>query len=339
MSPKIRTAKLAIAVALAALASIVTFSFAQQAPKHGPHFSFAHKRAAFKEENVVPEVVVSGVDSEGILSLIDEIWNPKFATSPHFHKIHAETFYIIAGKVEWNVGGETKVLGPGDCVHIPVYTAHSAKVVGESDLHTVMIYQPGGFEAQMDLEASLMPDQRKDPKIREQLTKMADVYPIVAGNALADAAQKPTKVTQYFSFAATRPTYKDDGTSDVALSSVDSGGRLNLQDEVWEPSLTVGPHFHKIHTETFYVISGRVEWTVGGETHILSSGDGVHIPANTVHSAKNLDGKPLHTLLLYQPFGYDSHLELQNSYSAEQLKDPAVRKTIRMLNDFNPVVK
>jgi hypothetical protein len=66
MSSKIRTAKPAIAVALAAaLASIMAFSFAQQAPKHGPHFSFAHKRAAFKEENVVPEVVVSGVDSEG----------------------------------------------------------------------------------------------------------------------------------------------------------------------------------------------------------------------------------------------------------------------------------
>jgi quercetin dioxygenase-like cupin family protein len=339
MIPRDRFGRLLIAGLLtAALAGMAVSGFAQQPKKPGQHFSLAHQRPTFKEENVTPEVIVSALDTEASLSAIDEVWNTKFTTTPHYHKIHAETFYIVSGKAEWTVGGETKVVGAGDCVHIPVYTVHSVKVVGDADLHTVMIYQPGGFEAQMDLEASLTPEQRKDPNISKLMMKLADVYEAKAGDPVADS-QKARNITKYFSFAATRPSYDDDGLSDVAVASIDGGGRIDLQDEKWNANFKVGPHFHKLHAELFYILDGRVEWTVGGETHEMSPGDAVYIPANTVHSAKSLDGKVLHTLLLYLPFGYDSHLEFMNSYTEEQLKDPAIKKMIRSLNDFNPADK
>jgi NIPSNAP/Cupin domain len=40
---------------------------------------------------------------------------------------------IVSGKVEWTIGGETRVVKGGDAVHIPPNTVHSVKVVGERE--------------------------------------------------------------------------------------------------------------------------------------------------------------------------------------------------------------
>jgi len=321
---------------MAALAAAISLpGQAAQPVKPAQHFSFSGQRPTFREEHVRPEVVVSGVDSEGGFSLIDEIWSPGFRTSAHYHKKHAETFYVVSGQVEWTVGGRTQVLKAGDLVHIPAYTVHSVRVVGNEDLRTLMVYQPGGFEEGMWLRESLTPEQLQDPRISRQLAIMQDVnIPDAIPDAQTAVATQPV---EYFSFAGRRPVYSDDGSSEVALSSRTSGGRLNVQDEVWNAGFAVEPHFHRTHAETFYVLEGRVAWTVGGETHVLSRNDAVHIPPNTVHSVKTLDDKPLHTLMFYNPSGYDDHLEGQALYSEKELQDPAVRKLLRRLHDFNPV--
>jgi len=331
-SSKHRNASLAHACLIAGLVLTVSLpAQAAQPVKPGHHFSFAGKRPTFKEALVKPEVVVSSVDSEGRFSLSEELWDPKFRVPAHYHKGHAETFYVVSGQVEWTVGGQTQKLGPGDLVHIPANTVHSVKVVGNEPMRTLMVSQPGGFEEHMWLQESLTPTQLKDPKIQKQLALLQDFHMPDAKSPL------PPQPVEYFSFAGKRPSYPDDGTSDVALSSTNSSGRLNIQDELWKVGFTAIPHFHKTHAETFYILDGRVEWTVGGETHVLSRGDAVHIPANTVHSVKALGDKPLHTLMFYHASGYDHHLEGQSLYSEKESQDPAVRKLLRQLSDFNPV--
>jgi mannose-6-phosphate isomerase-like protein (cupin superfamily) len=163
---------------------------------------------------------------------------------------------------------------------------------------------------------------------------------VLAGSAVPSYADAPkARVSQHFSFADKRPSFRQEGTtkSDVAVSSIDSEGLLTLQDEIWYPTFAVTPHFHKTHHETFYVVSGRVEWTVGGETHAMSAGDSVHIPANTVHSVKVLDGKNAHMLMIYSPGGYEEHMAREEAYTLEQLKDPKLRDQLRDQNDFHPV--
>lgn len=165
---------------------------------------------------------------------------------------------------------------------------------------------------------------------------------LLAGAALValmdpSFADIPVKPAQHFSFAGKRPSFRQEGTtkSDVAVSALDSEGRMTLQDEIWHSDFSVPPHFHKTHAETFYVVSGRVEWTVGGETHVLGTGDSVHIPPNTVHSVKVLDGKDAHMLMVYLPGGYEEHMAREEAYTVEQLKDPKIRDELRKLNDFN----
>lgn len=165
----------------------------------------------------------------------------------------------------------------------------------------------------------------------------AGVAAAYATTSLAD--NLPTRQAHHFSFAGKRPSFRQEGTtkSDVAVSAVNSGGWMTLQDEIWYPTFAVSPHWHKTHNETFYVVSGRVEWTVGGETHALSAGDSVYIPANTVHSVKVLDGKNAHMLMIYNPGGYEEHMAREEAYTLEQLKDTKIRDQLRELNDFHPV--
>lgn len=57
---------------------------------------------------------------------------------------------------------------------------------------------------------------------------------------------------------------------------------------VFQPHAMVPEHAHE-NEQITVVISGRLEFTMGDETRILRSGDGVCIPPNTIHSARILD--------------------------------------------------
>lgn len=141
----------------------------------------------------------------------------------------------------------------------------------------------------------------------------------------------------YFSFAGKRPTFVEDGVTnvEVVVPNDKSEGRYNIITAQWNADFQVQPHYHKHHSETFYVLDGEVEWTVGGETHILKKGDAVYIPPNTIHSIKVVGGKPIQNMMIYEPGGYEQQADFRMNYTAEELKDPEVKKRIRALGDFN----
>jgi quercetin dioxygenase-like cupin family protein len=50
-----------------------------------------------------------------------------------------------------------------------------------------------------------------------------------------------------------------------------------------------GPHFHKQHVDSFYVLEGELEVAVAGETVRAGAGELVHVAPGIVHSFKNAD--------------------------------------------------
>ena len=63
----------------------------------------------------------------------------------------------------------------------------------------------------------------------------------------------------------------------------------------------VKAHIHKTHTETLYVIEGRLALTIGGKTRDCGPGDVIFIPMNTVHAAKIADSGDLIALQVLTP--------------------------------------
>ncbi len=306
-----------------------------QPKKVAQHFSMAGKRPSFHEDNIEKiEVVVGGANSEGRLSLVESIWTPKFSVPSHYHTMHGETFYIISGKVEWTIGGQTRVVGPGDAVHIPSNTVHSVRVL--ETMHSLMFYQPGGYEDLVALEGFYTPEQKKDPKVREHIAVMTDFHPVSGPGATLPAAVagQANKGLPVFSMRGKRQTSKEPQVENIefVMTGADTEGRLSVIESDWLPGFTAPTHFHKKHTETFYVFSGKVEWTVNGETRVLGPGDAVHIPANTTHSVKVLE--KIHTLWISDPGGLEENLKDNEGYSAAERKDPRILERIQKAGDF-----
>ena len=62
-----------------------------------------------------------------------------------------------------------------------------------------------------------------------------------------------------------------------------------------------GPHFHKRHVDSFYVLEGELEFTVGGETVRAPAGTFVVAPIGVVHAFTNPGPGPARFLNLHAP--------------------------------------
>jgi quercetin dioxygenase-like cupin family protein len=93
----------------------------------------------FDEKTELDELKLSATQTDGRYTIQDELWHPGYIIKPHYHKVHAETFYLISGKFEWTIGGETRLMSAGDLVYIPPKTVHSVRVIGAEDAHVLFI--------------------------------------------------------------------------------------------------------------------------------------------------------------------------------------------------------
>jgi quercetin dioxygenase-like cupin family protein len=62
-----------------------------------------------------------------------------------------------------------------------------------------------------------------------------------------------------------------------------------------------GPHFHKRHVDSFYVLEGELEFYVGDETHRAGAGGFVAVPPGTVHAFTNPGPGPVRFLNVHAP--------------------------------------
>jgi quercetin dioxygenase-like cupin family protein len=62
-----------------------------------------------------------------------------------------------------------------------------------------------------------------------------------------------------------------------------------------------GPHFHKQHVDSFYVLEGELEVTVAGETMRVRAGELIHAPPHVVHSFENASDEPVRFLNVHAP--------------------------------------
>jgi len=71
-----------------------------------------------------------------------------------------------------------------------------------------------------------------------------------------------------------------------------------------QPGGGVSPHFHKGHSDSFYVLEGEVEFHVGDEAVVGRAGSYVLAPPGVVHWFRNESGEPAKVLNLHTPGGF-----------------------------------
>jgi len=92
-------------------------------------------------------VKVSAQDTGGAYTLMEDNLKATFQLGLHLHRQHAETFYILEGRIDFYVDGDWMTAEPGACLHVPPGIEHACTLArGETGGRMLMIYQPSGFD-------------------------------------------------------------------------------------------------------------------------------------------------------------------------------------------------
>ncbi len=87
-----------------------------------------------------------------------------------------------------------------------------------------------------------------------------------------------------------RLRFLGDSTMRVKLDGA-TDGAIAFYEYVSEPGVTGPPqHIHHAHDETFYVVDGTYEFTIGHDCVVLSPGAFLFVPRGTPHTFRNAGG-------------------------------------------------
>lgn len=89
----------------------------------------------------------------------------------------------------------------------------------------------------------------------------------------------------------------------IKLTATDTNGALGVIEASVPPGGGPVAHTHANEEETFYLLSGELEFLHGNETFIAGPGDLVFVPRRIRHRFKNIGLHPAKMLFLYTPGG------------------------------------
>jgi quercetin dioxygenase-like cupin family protein len=72
---------------------------------------------------------------------------------------------------------------------------------------------------------------------------------------------------------------------------------------------STGTHVHRVQEETFYVLEGECEWTIGGEVIRAKPGAYVFVPPGVPHNIANAGDRPARMIMTVSPPGHEHYFE------------------------------
>jgi quercetin dioxygenase-like cupin family protein len=88
------------------------------------------------------------------LSLLEFTVEPGGAVDLHLHKRQSDSFYVLEGELELQVGERVVVAPAGSYVLAPPHVVHRFRNAGDSPARVLNLHTPGGFvEYRRELEA------------------------------------------------------------------------------------------------------------------------------------------------------------------------------------------
>jgi mannose-6-phosphate isomerase-like protein (cupin superfamily) len=89
---------------------------------------------------------------------------------------------------------------------------------------------------------------------------------------------------------------------------------LEALEACFGPGFAVQPHKHDDHVDSFYILEGEAEFTLGKEIVRAAAGTWIAVPVGTIHSFRNSGGRDLRILNIHAPnSGFIQRLRSQPS--------------------------
>src|SRR5215211_3336295 len=180
---------------------------------------------------------------------------------PHYHRRHADSFYVLEGELAVLVHDAEVLVGPGGCICAPPGVVHgfrSTRTARFLNFHT----PDGGFAE------NLRARDRGEPGGFDSIDAEPGIG-LPASNAIVLQAGEGERLESEHRVMTIKI-----GREELAL----------LEFEI-EPGFEgPDPHTHDDHVDSFYVLDGEAEFLVEGEQLLLGPGSFVAAPPGVEHT-------------------------------------------------------
>jgi mannose-6-phosphate isomerase-like protein (cupin superfamily) len=107
---------------------------------------------------------VRAAQTDGQYSLF-EAWTAHGGGVPlHYHTLDEESFYVVEGSYEFQVGDDILKASRGECLHVPRPLPHAFRDTGEQPGKLLIVISPGGYhEAYFEEAWEAITDLRNVP--------------------------------------------------------------------------------------------------------------------------------------------------------------------------------
>jgi quercetin dioxygenase-like cupin family protein len=198
--------------------------------------------------------------------------------TPHFHRLHVDSFYVLEGGLAVLVDDEEKLLSPGAFACAPQEVVHGFR--STSRARFLNFHTPGGGFAE-----NLRARDRGEP----------------GGFDSVDASPGSGRPGSEAIFFPPGDGERLEGTNRVATIKVGVDELALIEFEL-EPGFEgPDPHSHDDHVDSFYVLEGEAEFTVGDEVVRAGPGTYVAAPIGVVHGFSNPGPGDLRMLNIHGP--------------------------------------
>ena len=107
----------------------------------------------------------------------------------------------------------------------------------------------------------------------------------------------------------------------IRIHGRDTGGVLSVVESYDVPGGGPPPHIHHREDETFQILEGDYQWTVGGKTFVARQGATVFAPRGIAHTYRYLGQKPGRLMCIITPAGFEGFFEEIGALSPQQQQD------------------
>jgi quercetin dioxygenase-like cupin family protein len=106
-------------------------------------------------------------------SMFDWMIPARFSTGRHVHDVQEETFYVVEGECEWQIGEEIIEAVPGTFVFIPPGVPHNIANATDKPARVIMTVSPPGHERYFEQLAEMVsrsgpPDSQAIAELRRR---------------------------------------------------------------------------------------------------------------------------------------------------------------------------
>jgi quercetin dioxygenase-like cupin family protein len=231
------------------------------------------------------KVLLRSEDSADQVGMVVNTVPAGWAGPPLHHHDFDETFYVLSGRLTFQLGDDLRPAGPGALVFAPRGSRHTLANHGDADARYLLVITPGGFERYFDRMTDDPPASAAKP------------YPetIVVGPQIDPAAP------------VGEPIPVPDGRIRVLLHGEQTGGALSVMDND-VPADVRGPFLHAHEfVEAFYIAEGEVTFQVHDELVTVRAGELAFAPGGVPHTFANRSGAPARFVLVCAPAGFERY--------------------------------